>query len=206
MWLEMRARTGVLLVTLLAGCGAGGAPSVREGDIVFHTSRSSQSLAIQKATGSPYSHMGVVLYRGGKPHVLEAAATVRYTPLARWIARGAGGHFVVKRLTNAQSALTPKALEAMRQVARQMEGRPYDPTFDWSDERLYCSELVWKLYDRALGVRLGDLQKLKDFDLSAPEVRAKLRERHGDRLPLEEPVIAPAAMFASPALETVAER
>jgi len=87
-----------------------------------------------------------------------------------------------------------------------MEGRPYDLAFEWSDDRLYCSELVFKLYDRALGVRIGSLQKLADLDLSAPAVRAKLKERYGEHIPLEEPVITPAAIFASPALRTVAER
>ena len=60
--------------------------------------RSSQSLAIQRATHSPYSHMGLVLYRDGRAFVLEAVATVRYTPLAEWIDRGVGRHFVVRRL------------------------------------------------------------------------------------------------------------
>ena len=45
----------------------------QQGDIIFHTSRTSQSLAIQKATGSVYSHMGIILLRDGKPYVYEAA-------------------------------------------------------------------------------------------------------------------------------------
>ncbi len=196
----------VNLLALASGCGAHPMPTVRDGDIVFHTSRSAQSRAIQLATHSPYSHMGVVLHRGGRPYVLEAVATIRYTPLAEWIDRGQGRHYVVKRLKNARSLLTPAALHAIRRVARRMEGRPYDLTFEWSDDRLYCSELVFKLYDRSLGIRLGDIQKLRDFDLSAPEVRAKLEERYGEHFPLEEPVIAPAAIFSSPALYTVVER
>ncbi|MBW1915217.1 MAG: hypothetical protein JRI86_09795 [Deltaproteobacteria bacterium] len=32
----------------------------QDGDIIFHTSRSEQDLVIQKATKSPYSHMGIV--------------------------------------------------------------------------------------------------------------------------------------------------
>lgn len=71
---------------------------------------------------------------------------------------------------------------------------------------MYCSELVWKLYDRALGLRIGELQRLKDFNLDDPAVRAKLRERYGDRIPLEETVISPVAMFRSPLLVTVVER
>ena len=205
----MSTRGAVLLFALATGavgCGTSATPAVRDGDIIFQTSRSSQSVAIQEATRSPYSHMGIVLYRGGRPYVFEAVATVRYTPLQQWIRRGASGHFVVKRLKKARSLLTPQALTALRRAARSMESRRYDLAFEWSDDRLYCSELVWKLYERALGIRIGELQRLKDFDLSSPEVRSKMRERYGKHLPLEEPVIAPAAMFASPLLVTVAQR
>lgn len=180
--------------------------ALQDGDIVFHTSRSAQSLAVQQATGSRYSHMGMVLIRQGQPWVFEAEATVRYTPLARWVARGNGGHVVAKRLQDAAQRLTPAAVARLHTVARQYEGRPYDLTFEWSDQRLYCSELVWKVYRQALGIELGALQQIKDFKLDAPVVRAKLRERYGDRVPLEEPVISPVAMFEAPQLVTVAER
>ena len=49
------------------------------------------------------------IYRGGKPFVLEAVSIVRYTPLGQWLSRGVQGHFVIKRLSNASSALTPAA-------------------------------------------------------------------------------------------------
>lgn len=70
----------------------------QNGDIIFQTSRSSQSEAIQRATGSKYSHMGIVYVLDGEPRVFEAVSTVRSTPLATWIKRGKGGHCVVKRL------------------------------------------------------------------------------------------------------------
>jgi hypothetical protein len=199
------AATTVWMLGALAACGARSLPLVQDGDIIFHTSRSSQSEAVQRATGSRYSHMGLVLYRNGAPYVLEAAATVRYTPLAEWVARGSGQHFVVKRLRTASTALGPKAVQALREEARKLEGRPYDLTFEWSDERLYCSELVWKLYDRAVGIRIGALQKLREFNLSDPVVKAKMQQRYHGAVPLDETVVSPSAMFASPLLETVVE-
>lgn len=176
-------------------------PEVREGDLVFQTSRSAQSLAIQRATRSPFSHMGVVFFRGGKPFVFEAVATVRYTPLADWVARGEEGRCVVKRL---RKPVGPQVLARLRREARRLEGRPYDLVFEWSDRRIYCSELVWKLYQRASGQEIGTLQRLRDFDLADPAVQAKLRERYGTRVPLDEPVISPASMADSDLLETVA--
>jgi Permuted papain-like amidase enzyme, YaeF/YiiX, C92 family len=64
-------------------------PAVRDGDIVFQTSGSSQSAAIQRATRSPWSHMGIVFLRDGVPFVYEAVDPVQATPLARWVARAA---------------------------------------------------------------------------------------------------------------------
>lgn len=174
-----------------------------DGDIIFHTSRSSQSVAIQRATGSRYSHMGLILFRGGKPFVFEAVSPSKFTPLGAWIARGESGHYVVKRLDNASFVLTPEAVLRLHQAADKLEGRPYDLTFEWSDARLYCSEVVWKLFDRVLGVQVGELQRIRDFDLSDPAVRARMRERYGDRVPLDAPVISPGAMFDSPLLVTV---
>ena len=173
---------------------------LRDGDIIFHTSRSAQSLAIQRATHSPYSHMGIVLFRDGQPFVFEAIATVRYTPLGRWTARGEGGRYVVRRL---KQPLTAAQAAKLRASAASYAGKPYDLYFEWSDARIYCSELVWKMYRDALRIELGSRQKLRDFDLTDATVRAKLHERYGKLIPREEPVISPAAVFDSALLQTV---
>lgn len=188
-----------------SGAGAEILP-LHAGDIVFQTSRSSQSLAVQRATGSPYSHMGIVFLRQGRPYVFEAVSTVRYTPLERWVVRGVGAHVVVKRLRDAPTRLDAPALKRLRQVARGFEGRPYDLAFAWSDERIYCSELVWKIYQRALGIELGKLQKIGEFNLADPVVQKKMRERYGAHLPLDEAAISPVAIFNSSRLVTVLQR
>ena len=68
---------------------------------------------------------------------------------------------------------------------------------------MYCSELVWKIYKRAANVEIGKLETLKDFNLSHKAVKQKLTERYGDNIPMDEPVISPAAMFDSPELITI---
>jgi hypothetical protein len=195
-----------LTLTLMAhGASAKGAP-LRDGDLIFQTSRSAQSVAVQRATGSRYSHMGIVFIRNGKPFVYEAVDTVQYTPLEDWVARGVGQHFVAKRLRDASSMLNDAGLERLRQAARPFEGKAYDLTFEWSDDRIYCSELAWKIYQRALGVELGKLQKIKEFNLKDPSVRQKMKERYGEHVPLEEPAISPVSVFDSPRLVTVREQ
>jgi hypothetical protein len=201
----MQIRAALLAIgwLLLSGCRpAQGA--IREGDIVFQTSRSAQSQAIQLATHSPYSHMGLILYQGGRPFVLEAIAHVQLTPLKEWTARGEGGRFVAKRLSDESVLADKQKLSALRKAALRFLGRPYDPYFEWSDERIYCSELVWKAFERGLGIKLGDLETVDSFDLSDPRVKSKLTERYGDKIPLEEHVISPAAIFESTLLESPA--
>ena len=179
---------------------------LRDGDLIFHTSQSAQSRAIQLATHSTWSHCGIVYKAGANWQVFEAVQPVKLTPLADWVARGQGGHFVTKRLRDAATALTPAALARLKAAGQPMLGHSYDLYFGWSDDRIYCSELIWKVYERGLGRRLGQLQHLRDFDLSHPAVRAKLRERYGNRLPLDETVISPVSIFRSPELVTVLSR
>jgi hypothetical protein len=149
--------------------------------------------------------MGLVHFDGGTPFVYEAIGPVTLTALGEWVARGEGHHFVVMRLKDASERLTPDAERRMWDVASRFRGRPYDSAFGWSDGRIYCSELVWKVYKQGLGVELGSLQRLGDFDLSSAAVQATLRERYGAQVPLDEPVISPGAIAGSPLLVTVVE-
>jgi len=198
----MKRRAQLITAALLVwSCARPAQAAVREGDIVFQTSRSAQSQAIQLATHSPFSHMGLVVIRNGRPMVLEAIAHVQLTPLEEWTARGENGRYVVKRLRDETILKNPKNRAALEKAALSFAGKPYDPYFEWTDDRIYCSELVWKAYQRALGVQLGPLAPLKSFDLSNRLVQAKLTERYGDKVPLGERVISPAAIFDSPLLE-----
>jgi len=193
------------LALILAGCAQDPEYEPRNGDIVFQTSRSSQSLAIQLATKSPYSHMGIVYVRDGEPLVFEAVQPVKLTPLRAWIERGEREHFVAKRLRDASARLTPETLQRMRAAGDQLTGKDYDLYFEWSDDRIYCSELVWKVFERGAGIRLGEQQTIADFDLSHPAVQAKVKERYGDQLPLNEVVVSPVAIFDAADLITVYE-
>ena len=177
-----------------------------DGDVIFQTSSSIQSLAIQLATKSKYSHVGIVYIQNGRPFVFEAIEPVMFTPFADWVDRGDDGHYIVKRLLKAKEWLTSEALKSMLEVRKTFEGRHYDHYFEWSDERICCSELVWKIYKRSLGLEVGELKKMSEFDFSDPLVRVKVRERCGDSFPKNETVISPAEIFASDLLVTVYER
>jgi uncharacterized protein YycO len=120
------------------------------------------------------------------------------------MARGQDGKYVIKRLKNADQALTPEVLQKMKQVGESFAGKNYDLTFEWSDEKIYCSELIWKIYQRATGLEIGQLEKLSSFDLSNDAVKKIMKERYGDKIPANEIVISPVSVFNSELLETVA--
>lgn len=172
---------------------------IKEGDIIFHTSTSSQSKAIQLATHSKYSHVGIIFKANNDKDyvVLEAVEPVKYTPLNEWIKRGENTHFVVKRLKNADKVMTKEVIQKMKNVGEKRIGKHYDLYFEWSDERLYCSELVWKIYKEVLTIEVGKLEKLSSFDLENEIVKYKVKERYGNKIPLNETVISPVAIFDS---------
>lgn len=188
----------VLIVVLLTlfNCSKK-VPQFQNGDIIFQTSLSSQSQAIQLATHSMYSHMGIIYEENGNYYVFEAIQPVQLTKFDKWIKRGKNSHFIVKRLKNSEIRLTNDVLKKMKAVGKEFEGKNYDLYFEWSDERVYCSELVWKIYKRALNIEIGKLQQIKDFDLSNPIVQSKMKERYGNNIPLNESVISPSQMYKS---------
>lgn len=176
---------------------------IQNGDIIFQTSQSKQSKAIQIATKSKYSHCGIIYKKNGEYMVFEAVQPVQLTPLENWISRGENKHYVIKRLKNADKTLTNDALKRMKTIGQKFLGKSYDFTFGWTDEKIYCSELVWKIYDRALGVKIGELQKLGDLNLSNPIVKNVLKNRYINHIPKNEIVISPESIYESELLKTV---
>lgn len=177
--------------------------NLKNGDLIFQTSLSSQSQAIQVATNSKYSHCGIIYIENGKSYVFEAVEPVKLTPLKDWIERGKDEHYVVKRLKDESRIDHPENLKKLKHVGASFKGKSYDLTFEWSDEKIYCSELIYKIYDRALNIKIGKLQTLKSFDLSNSIVREKMKERYGENIPKNEKVISPKAIFESNLLKTV---
>lgn len=167
---------------------------LQSGDVIFQSTPSRQCEAVKLATKSDYSHVGIVFEEEGKWMVYEAVQPVKKTELSEWIARGENGHYVVKRLKN-DASLTTATLQKMKEIAATDLGKNYDIYFNWSDEEIYCSELVWKVYDEGANIHLGELRQLKEFDLTSPQVKAIMSERYGSNIPYDEQVIAPSDLF-----------
>lgn len=172
-----------------------------EGDIVFSRSDGGQAEAIIAATGSPITHCGVVFSKNGRLMVLEAVQPVGMVALDDFISRSTAGTVTARRLR------TPPAVERFREAltwAEAQVGKNYDARFLWNDEQLYCSELVWKIYHHA-GIELCAPRRFRDYDLEKPAVRKIINERFGGmaKVPLDEKVVAPSDLAASPLLVDV---
>lgn len=177
---------------------------IQDGDIIFQTSESSQCEAVRIATKSKFSHCGIIFFTDdGKQMVLEAVQPVKITPLEDWIKHGRDSKYVVKRLKNAATILDAETLKKMKAYGNQFIGKQYDAYFEWTDNKIYCSELVWKIYKNGANTELCDLQELKDFDLEDERVQKILKERYGNDIPLNEKVVSPSNLADSKLLITV---
>ncbi len=172
----------------------------QDGDIVFHESTSRQSPIIKLAQHSKWTHCGIVFHIGDKAYVYEAVDPVRYTPLKDWVARGKDGVYCAKRL---KSPLSASSIEKMKTVGAKYKGKHYDTLFQWSDNRMYCSELIWKIYFEGAGIEVCKPNHFSDYSISLPRVKKLIKERYGDKFDPSEQIVSPQAIFKSKLLKEV---
>ncbi|HEY6001440.1 MAG TPA: YiiX/YebB-like N1pC/P60 family cysteine hydrolase [Anaeromyxobacter sp.] len=175
-------------------------PRPEAGDLVFETSTSPQSAAIQWATRSPWSHVGIVEVAADGTFVIEALGKVSRTPWRAWRRRALrGGDLLVLRPRGLSAEERGRAVAR----ARAFLGKPYDPRFGWGDDRIYCSELVVKAYERGAGISLGKRERLGDLRLAGVERAAE--KRWGGKLPRDLVLVTPASLAGDARLERVYE-
>ena len=169
-------------------------PELHTGDVVFQSSKSSRSALIRRASESPYSHVGLVEVASDGTFVIEAVEPVSRTPWAVWYARGSGQKITVTRAKHA----SPQQLQQVVSTARSWLGVHYDARYQWSDERLYCSELVRKAFS-AIAIEAGVMQPISSLALT-PGERADGLKRGIDPA---EVVVTAASIAADDDFETV---
>lgn len=167
---------------------------VREGDVIFQTSKSQQSPLIQIGTRSKITHCGIIVMRGGKPYVLETLKTLVLTPLDKFIARGEDGKYWIKRSSK----------ENIKIKYAKYLGKPYDLSFKFDNGRFYCSELVYDIYQKQLGIELAEPKQVKDYLILFTDRHPKLKRAMKRRgISKEQYAIAPVDIFNSEYLESV---
>lgn len=168
---------------------------LKDGDILFQDTGGDLGEAIKIATKSKYSHCGMVIKEGNSVQVFEAIGPVQYTSINEWVKHGTNNSFKAYRLKNAE-VISPLQIKAWKLKAIDYMGKAYDHVFGWNDDKIYCSELVWKMY-KNIGIEISSPKKLKDFDLSHKLVKQQLQMRYGTAIPYEEKVVSPQDLLES---------
>ena len=165
---------------------------------------------IARATGSPFSHTGIVAIEDGSPVVYDcSSAGVQRQPFEVWMLDSLGA-LGVKRLKPEHRERIAGVIDYCRAAFERQV--PFDYGFRMEDDSLYCLELTEKAF-RSQGlalsepVRIGDWEYLASFPLTAlliPPVTGLVLDRP---ITLEQPVYVPGnerhGVWASPLLETV---
>lgn len=167
---------------------------VREGDVIFHTSQSSQSPLIQIGTRSHITHCGIVVIKEDKPYVLETLKTLVLTPLDKFIARGKEGKYWLKRSDK----------ENIKIEYAHYLGKPYDLAFSFDNDIYYCSELIYDIYKNQLGIELCKPKQVGDYLILGTDKLDKIEntmQRRG--ITKEQYAVAPVDVFESEYLHSV---
>lgn len=175
--------------------------SFKDGDIIFHTSTSSQSKMLKVATGSNLTHVGVIFYKKGVPYVIEAVQPVKVSSLKSFISRGENHKYKVMRY---EEKLTEENKKNMISWGEKQLGKSYDIKFQWGDNKMYCSELVWKMYKNA-GIELCETKKFSSFNLTNDKVKKAIKDRFTNKkdFNLNEIVVSPVDIYKSNKLDLV---
>jgi hypothetical protein len=137
-------------------------PELCEGDLVFRKGRSLVSrVVLMNDRGSAYSHVGIVAFKDGEPLIVHAVTgepdesgdeKVKCDTPTDFLDAEKASLFAVFRLAEDEKHLAKMA--AQKAMAYYTMGLPFDKSFDFrSEDKLYCTELVWKAY-LAAGVNL----------------------------------------------------
>jgi hypothetical protein len=182
-------------------------PPVFDGDIIMINSRSPQGELLQQLAGGKYNHVGIIFQRkkDGILMVLDVQDSVRATPLTDFTASSVNGAVCLLRLKDANKTLTESKMKSMRETARFYAGKPFDPVLNWDDSRMYSSELVWKVYDKSMMLKLCPTRTVSDFDISDSK-KQELTKTYGGNVSEKDEAVGPDDIYNSNKLEVIYEK
>ncbi|MBO4658088.1 MAG: hypothetical protein J5637_00540 [Prevotella sp.] len=155
---------------------------LKEGDLIFHTSKSDQSPLIQYATMSVLSHCGIIIEKSDGLYVLEATGRLKLTPLQEFINRGKGKQWWAKRVID----------KPIKVKYQHLLGRRYDTSFKSDNKLFYCSELIHHIYQEQFGIELCKYRKVSSYHITG--LKKKITQRG---ISLDQKVVAPIDIYDS---------
>jgi len=134
---------------------------LKTGDLVFQIVTNDSLNKASKYLDTTYNNIGIVFIDGQNYSLLETKNKVQYVSLRQWIENGSNEHYTVKRLKNAKNLITGDVIQKLRSEVRNNILKEFDTSYDWSDDKMYNAELVWKIYKQSLNVKLGELDTVQ---------------------------------------------
>lgn len=171
-------------------------PKYFAGDIIFISNPAGYGKEFQKVSKSPYTRIGLILpdkALKGSLVVYYVSDKVKKSSIAEFLALSPDGKYEHMRMRDS-TALRFTGIPNMIEQANKLMNLPYDKVFSWSDMEMYPSEFVWKVYKRAIEIKLGEFNPLGNNDITSPVLQKALKEKYGDNIPIEAPFISPEAM------------
>jgi hypothetical protein len=187
---------------------------LKPGDILFQDSDCGPFCeSIEKVTegfkGSKFSHVGIVIpSKTHKLTVLEAiTAGVVETPIDSFFNRSFdeshNSKVVVGRMKKEHAHLIPTAIK----YAKTKLGAAYDEVFDISNEKYYCSELIYESFKHANENQpIFQLQKMTYKDPETNQlfpIWANYFQKLGVSIPEGDPGLNPGGMSQSKYLDII---
>lgn len=173
------------------------------GDIIFQTSQTNEGKFIETLTESTYSHIGVLVKKDKKWYVFEAEQKIQYTPIEEWVKRGLETHYIVKRLEDRKKYFTDTKEQEFIELCDDLLSKNVDKKYLWSDGEFYAAELVWKLYEKVLGIKAGKVKKISDYAIEDTKIKNEIKKRYQGGVPLNEDMVMPIDIFNWTKLETI---
>lgn len=124
---------------------------VKNGDLIFIYSKKHQE--ISSISNYNYNHVGVLYRLSNVTFVYHVDKFVTETPLVIFLKDVK--NFEIKRLKNANVIITASNYNKMVEVGKTFFKLPLDKKLKWSDTKMYSSELIWKIYKKAINIELA---------------------------------------------------
>lgn len=172
------------------------------GALIFQERKDLEGTALSLATGSPYTHVGIIRITGGGPYVMQSSAAthgVAEIPLEDFIDVGVDRKFAIyvtkTDLRPAGQLNSPASLKAY-----DYDHLPYDSFYRLDSHAIYGAELIFKIF-KDIGLPIGTLRKIGELNFDTepgrkfllndwrerPECRSRELSRQGcwDRIKTE---------------------
>lgn len=151
--LTLRLAFWVALCLVAVGCQLKPDHQLKEGDILFqHNACGPLCESIDKVTagygGNDYNHCGLVVLINDTLAVVEAIGQhVKISSLKEFYQRSSKNNqsLLVGRVKADWQRSIPQAVFN----SLELIGRPYDSVFEWGNESVYCSELIYEAFNTA---------------------------------------------------------